>query len=70
MVFRLNVEFKAEVANIAWTIYHLALFILRIGDYQQIPNEIMINQDENKNRNHINTGVSFNFIHYMANLLG
>ena len=70
MVFRLNLEFKAEVANIACTIYHLALFILRIGDYQQIPNEIMINQDENKNRNHINTGVSFNFIHYMANLLG
>ena len=50
MVFRLNLEFKAEVANIACTIYHLALFILRIGDYQQIPNEIMINQDENKNK--------------------
>ena len=29
----------------------------------------MTNQDENKNRNHINTGVSFNFIHYMANLM-
>ena len=30
----------------------------------------MTNQDENKNRNHINTGVSFNFIHYLANILG
>ena len=32
-------------------------------------NEIMTNQDENKNKNLINTEVSFNFIHYMANLL-
>ena len=30
----------------------------------------MTNQDENTNRNHINTEVSFNFIQYMANLLG
>ena len=30
----------------------------------------MTNQGEKKNRNHINTRVSFNFIHYMANLLG
>ena len=27
-------------------------------------------QGKNKNRNHINTGVSFDFIHYMANILG
>ena len=43
---------------------------LRTGNYQQIPNEIITNQDENKNRNHINTGVFFHFIPYMANLLG
>ena len=30
----------------------------------------MTNQDENKSRNHINTEVSFSFIHYMANLFG
>ena len=30
----------------------------------------MTNQGESKNRNHINTGVSFKFIHYMADLLG
>ena len=48
----------------------MALFILRIGNYQQIPNEIMTNQDEKKNRKHMNTVVSFNFIHYMANILG
>ena len=30
----------------------------------------MTNQGKNKNRSHINTGVTFNFIHYMANLLG
>ena len=30
----------------------------------------MKNQGENKHRNYISTGVSFNFIHYMANLLG
>ena len=47
----------------------IASFILRIWNYQQIPNKIMTNQGENKNRNHINTGVSFNFNHYMANLL-
>ena len=29
----------------------------------------MKNQAENRNENHINTGISFNFIHYMANLL-
>ena len=29
----------------------------------------MTNQDENKNKNLINTEASFNFIHYMANLL-
>ena len=29
----------------------------------------MTNQDESKNRNHINTGASFNFFHYRANLL-
>ena len=39
-------------------------------NHQQIPNDIMTNQDENKNGNHVNTGVAFNFIHYMANLLG
>ena len=64
----LKLESKADVANTTCTIYHInsgavylktiALFILRIGNYQQIPNEIMANQDENKNRNHINTGVS------------
>ena len=30
----------------------------------------MTNPGENKNRDHISTRVSFNFIHYMANLLG
>ena len=30
----------------------------------------MTNQGENKNRNDINTGVSFNIIHHTANLLG
>ena len=30
----------------------------------------MTNQGESKNRNHINTGVSFTLIHYMADLLG
>ena len=30
----------------------------------------MTNQDENKDRNHVNTRISFNFIHYKANLLG
>ena len=29
----------------------------------------MTDPGENKKRDHINTGVSFNFIHYMANLL-
>ena len=29
----------------------------------------MTNQDEKKNRNHINTGVPFNFIHHMPNLI-
>ena len=29
----------------------------------------MTNQDENKNRNHINTGAPFNFIHHMADLI-
>ena len=54
-----------------WAVYfYNNNIILRIGNYQQISNKIMTNQDENKNRNHINTGVSFNFIHYMANLLG
>ena len=38
-------------------------------NYQQITNDIMTNHDENKNRNHINTRVFFDFIHYMANLL-
>ena len=47
----------------------IASFILRIGTYQQISNEIMTNPGENQNRDHINTRVSFNFIHYMANLL-
>ena len=75
----LKLESKAEVANTTCTIYHInsgavyfttiALFILKIGNYQQIPNEIMTNQDK-KNRNHVNTGVFSNFIHYTANLLG
>ena len=30
----------------------------------------MANQGENKIRNHINTGVLFKFIHYMADLIG
>ena len=30
----------------------------------------MKNQGESKNRNQINSGVSFNFILYMTNLLG
>ena len=30
----------------------------------------MTNQGENKTRNQINIGISFNFIHYMADLLG
>ena len=30
----------------------------------------MTNQGENKNKNHINTGVSFEFIQYIAGLLG
>ena len=47
---------------------NLAWFIL-IGNYWQTYNEIMTNQCQNKNRNHINTRVSFNFIHYMADLL-
>ena len=44
--------------------------MLRIGSSQQMANEIMTNQGENKNRNHVNTGVSFNFINYVANLSG
>ena len=44
--------------------------ILRTGNYQQISNEIMTNPDGNQKRDHINARVSFNFIHYMANLLG
>ena len=45
----------------------IALFTLIIGNYQQIPNEIMRSQGENKNRTHIDTGVYFN---YVANKLG
>ena len=44
-------------------------FILKLRNYQQTPKEIMTNKFKNKNGNHINTGTTFNFIHYMANLL-
>ena len=41
-----------------------------IGNYWQTPNEIMTNQGKNKIRNHTNTGISFNFIHCMADIFG
>ena len=40
------------------------------ANQQQNTNDIMTNQCENRNKNHINTGVYFKFIHYMADLLG
>ena len=43
--------------------------VLRIGDYQQTPTTMMANQNESKNKNHINTVFSFQFINYMTDLL-
>ena len=79
-IYKLKLEYKSEDANTTCTIYHLnpgafqlttiGCEFLRLGNYKQTPNEIMTNQGKNKSGNHINTGASFNLIHYMANLLG
>ena len=80
--YMLKLESKAETENFTHATYHLNSFVLFNSQqqdcllrneelrYQQIPNEIMTNQGENEDRNHISTGVSINFIHYMTNLLG
>ena len=71
MQLRSMLESKTEAANTTCVVYHLNSGAEQWHCLsQQIPNQIITNQGENKNRNHINTGVSFNYIHYMANLSG